>query len=191
MPRFGRLSGRAQKCALNKGLMDRDRGLPAGGMSLRGDNSEAVEDTSGRVRPMIRDIVRYGDPRLLARNDEVETRRPRACRALLDDMFETCHAAPGIGLAAPQIGVNLRVAVIDLSVGADPEAVIVLVNPRSSSPPASRRRRRAACRSRTSPSASCGRPGCARGRREPRARSARCSRERASSPGPSATRSIT
>ncbi len=44
-------------------------------------------------------------------------------------MFETCFAAPGIGLAAPQIGVNRRVAVIDLSVGADPEARIVLVNP--------------------------------------------------------------
>lgn len=48
---------------------------------------------------------------------------------LLADMVETCHAAPGVGLAAPQIGVNKRVAVIDLSVGADPGAVIVLVNP--------------------------------------------------------------
>ena len=45
------------------------------------------------------------------------------------DMVETCHAAPGVGLAAPQIGVNKRVAIIDLSVGADPNAVIVLVNP--------------------------------------------------------------
>ena len=44
-------------------------------------------------------------------------------------MFETCHAAPGVGLAAPQIGVNRRVAVIDLSVGADPAARLVLVNP--------------------------------------------------------------
>jgi len=45
-------------------------------------------------------------------------------------MVETCHAAPGVGLAAPQIGVNKRLAVIDLSVGADPNAVIVLLNPR-------------------------------------------------------------
>jgi peptide deformylase len=44
-------------------------------------------------------------------------------------MVETCHAAPGVGLAAPQIGVNKKIAVIDLSVGADPGAVIVLVNP--------------------------------------------------------------
>ena len=44
-------------------------------------------------------------------------------------MIATCHAAPGIGLAAPQIGVNRRVAIVDLSVGADPEALLVLVNP--------------------------------------------------------------
>jgi peptide deformylase len=77
---------------------------------------------------MIRDIVRVGDPRLLAANAEED---PAAADlpALLADLFETCHAAPGIGLAAPQIGVNRRVAVIDLSVGADPGARIVLINP--------------------------------------------------------------
>ena len=77
---------------------------------------------------MIRDIVHFGDPRLLAPNEEVEPLSPDL-PALVSDMFETCFAAPGIGLAAPQIGVNRRVAVIDLSVGADPEARIVLVNP--------------------------------------------------------------
>jgi len=51
------------------------------------------------------------------------------CSALVEDLVQTCHAAPGIGLAAPQIGVNRRAAVIDLSVGADPSAVIVLINP--------------------------------------------------------------
>jgi peptide deformylase len=44
-------------------------------------------------------------------------------------MVDTCHAAPGVGLAAPQIGVNKRVAIIDLSVGADAGALIVLLNP--------------------------------------------------------------
>jgi peptide deformylase len=48
---------------------------------------------------------------------------------LIADMVDTCHAAPGVGLAAPQIGVNKRVAIVDLSVGADPGAVIVLINP--------------------------------------------------------------
>jgi len=77
---------------------------------------------------MIRDIVRYGDERLRAENVEVEPAWPEL-PALLADMIETCHAAPGIGLAAPQIGINRRVAVIDLSVGSDPSSLIVLLNP--------------------------------------------------------------
>ncbi|HEY7370152.1 MAG TPA: peptide deformylase [Thermoanaerobaculia bacterium] len=77
---------------------------------------------------MIHDILRYGDPRLLAENAPVAL-PSEGIGALLEDMVETCHAAPGIGLAAPQIGVNLRAAVIDLSVGADPSAVVVLINP--------------------------------------------------------------
>lgn len=77
---------------------------------------------------MIRDLVRYGDARLLAPNREVEA-LAADLEPLVSDLIETCRAAPGIGLAAPQIGVNRRVAVIDLSVGADPEALLVLVNP--------------------------------------------------------------
>ena len=77
---------------------------------------------------MIRDILRYGDPRLTAENAEVDP-AAESLAGLLADMVETCHAAPGVGLAAPQIGVNKRVAIVDLSVGADPGAVIVLVNP--------------------------------------------------------------
>jgi len=50
-------------------------------------------------------------------------------RSLVDDMIQTMYAAPGIGLAAPQVGVPLRVIVIDLSVGEDPERLIKLVNP--------------------------------------------------------------
>jgi peptide deformylase len=77
---------------------------------------------------LIRDIVRWGDPRLLSENEEVEG-GGEDLGPLLADMVATCHAAPGIGLAAPQIGVNKRVAIIDLSVGADPNGVLVLVNP--------------------------------------------------------------
>lgn len=77
---------------------------------------------------MIREIVRFGDDRLLAENEEVDLSAPEL-PALIADMVETCHAAPGIGLAAPQIGVNLRLAIVDLSVGQRPESVIVLVNP--------------------------------------------------------------
>ena len=50
-------------------------------------------------------------------------------RKLVADMIDTMHAAPGIGLAAPQIGVDLRVAVVDLSVGEDPEQQHVFLNP--------------------------------------------------------------
>jgi peptide deformylase len=50
-------------------------------------------------------------------------------RRFVDDMVETMHAAPGIGLAAPQVGVERRVAVVDLSVGEDPEQLHVFVNP--------------------------------------------------------------
>jgi peptide deformylase len=77
---------------------------------------------------MIREIVRYGDDRLLAENDAADPGSAELA-GLIADMIETCHAAPGIGLAAPQIGVNLRVAVVDLSVGQQPESLIVLVNP--------------------------------------------------------------
>ena len=48
---------------------------------------------------------------------------------LVADLIETCHAAPGLGLAAPQIGVDQRVAIVDLSVGEDPSQIQVLVNP--------------------------------------------------------------
>jgi peptide deformylase len=48
---------------------------------------------------------------------------------LIDDMVDTMHAAPGIGLAANQIGVSKRIAVIDLSVGKRPNEIIVMINP--------------------------------------------------------------
>jgi peptide deformylase len=81
----------------------------------------------------IREIVKYGDPRLLAPNEAVSDFADPALAALIRDLKETCWAAPGLGLAAPQIGVNLRVAIVDLSVGKDPSKVVVLVNPRVAS----------------------------------------------------------
>jgi peptide deformylase len=77
----------------------------------------------------IREIVKYGDARLVASNGVVEDFDDPGLAALLKDMRETCWAAPGVGLAAPQIGVNRRVAIVDLSVGKDPSQLIVLVNP--------------------------------------------------------------
>jgi peptide deformylase len=76
----------------------------------------------------IRAIVKFGDPVLHAPAAPVD-RIDDSTRSLLDDMIATMYAAPGIGLAAPQVGVPLRVIVIDLSVGEDPSRVIRLVNP--------------------------------------------------------------
>ena len=76
----------------------------------------------------IRPIVKYGEAVLHAPARAVE-RIDDGIHALFEDMLRTMYAAPGIGLAAPQIGVALRVIVIDLSVGEDPKQLIRLVNP--------------------------------------------------------------
>ena len=60
---------------------------------------------------MIRDVLRMGDPRLLARAREVERVDTPELRALLDDMRDTMRAQNGAGLAAPQIGVSARVVI--------------------------------------------------------------------------------
>jgi len=77
---------------------------------------------------MIRPIRLYPDPVLRVRCPEVEIFDDEL-RRLADDMVETMHDAPGIGLAAPQVGVESRVAVVDLSVGEDPDQLHVLINP--------------------------------------------------------------
>jgi len=76
----------------------------------------------------IRDVVKYGNPVLHSPSAPVKTIDGETAR-LVDDMVATMYAAPGIGLAAPQIGVPLRVIVIDLSVGEDKGQLITLVNP--------------------------------------------------------------
>lgn len=74
------------------------------------------------------DIILWGDPRLVAPNSPVEFFDERLLQ-LAEEMFATCHRAPGLGLAAPQIGLNIRLTVLDLSVGRDPKQKMVLANP--------------------------------------------------------------
>lgn len=76
----------------------------------------------------VRPIVKYGHP-MLHKPSEPVREIDGAIRRLLDDMVETMYAAPGIGLAAPQIAVPLRVIVVDLSVGEDKDQLIKLINP--------------------------------------------------------------
>jgi peptide deformylase len=77
---------------------------------------------------VIRPILKYGDGILLEPASRVDAFTPEVER-LIDDMIETMYAAPGVGLAAPQVGVSLRIFVIDLSLGRDPAGLIVMVNP--------------------------------------------------------------
>ena len=77
---------------------------------------------------MIRPILRYGAEVLHERAQHVDVVTPEIDR-LVGDMIETMYAAPGIGLAAPQVGVPLRIFVVDVSVGRDPSALLVMINP--------------------------------------------------------------
>src|ERR1700689_1630558 len=77
---------------------------------------------------MIYPIVKYGDP-VLEKPAATITEFNDELRKLANDMFESMYAAHGVGLAAPQIGISRRIAVIDVTFKEDPEAKIVLVNP--------------------------------------------------------------
>ena len=83
---------------------------------------------------MIRDVLRMGDPRLLARSSEVERVGTTELDALLADMRDTMHAENGAGLAAPQIGVGLRVVIFGVERNprypqAEPVPYTELINP--------------------------------------------------------------
>jgi peptide deformylase len=77
---------------------------------------------------MIRPILRYGERPLHESAADVTT-FDDGLQRLVDDMIETMYAAPGVGLAATQIGVHLRVFVIDLTIGRNLSDLIVMVNP--------------------------------------------------------------
>ena len=83
---------------------------------------------------MIRDVLRMGDPRLLERSREVQRFGTPALDALLADMRETMYAQEGAGLAAPQIGVLLRVVIFGVEQNprypdAEPVPYTEIVNP--------------------------------------------------------------
>ena len=77
---------------------------------------------------MIRPIVKFPDP-ILQQVSEPVSVFDKELAQLVEDMFESMYDAQGIGLAAPQIGVNKRITVIDLSNKAKPEDKLVLINP--------------------------------------------------------------
>jgi peptide deformylase len=78
---------------------------------------------------MVYPIVKYGDPVLEREAEDVTTFDTPELHTLIEDMFESMYAAKGVGLAAPQIGISRKIAVIDTSVGEDPNDKLVLINP--------------------------------------------------------------
>ena len=77
---------------------------------------------------MIRPILKHGDSGLHAPASPVKE-ITEEIQTLIDDMIKTMYAAPGVGLAAPQVGVGLRIFVVDISVGEKPTELIAMVNP--------------------------------------------------------------
>ena len=78
---------------------------------------------------MIYPIVKFGDPVLEAQGADITEFDTPELHKLIEDMFESMYAARGVGLAAPQIGISKRIAVIDCSNGERPEEKIVIINP--------------------------------------------------------------
>jgi peptide deformylase len=78
---------------------------------------------------MVRTILKYGEPVLEEVAERVTEFDTPELRNLIADMWETMYAAKGVGLAAPQIGSNKRISVIDTSVGEDESKKIVIINP--------------------------------------------------------------
>ena len=77
---------------------------------------------------MIYPIVKFGVP-VLERPAAAVEKFGEELKKLTEDMFESMYSAQGVGLAAPQIGIGLRLAVIDVTTGKNPEAKLVLANP--------------------------------------------------------------
>ena len=78
---------------------------------------------------MVYPIVKFGDPVLEREAEEVTEFDTPDLHKFLDDMFESMYAHKGVGLAAPQIGISRKIAVIDVSNGEKPEDKLVLINP--------------------------------------------------------------
>ncbi len=84
--------------------------------------------TSKKQSSKIHEVIKYPNP-VLAKRGEVVTVFDAELRQLVDEMFDSMYAAQGIGLAAPQISISKRIAIVDVSFQKDPKDKIVLINP--------------------------------------------------------------
>jgi peptide deformylase len=102
-------------------------------MPDKSTSSEATQATQAVTQPVsaarkIYPIVKYGDP-ILEKPTAPVKQFDTELAQLAEDMFASMYAAQGVGLAAPQIGLHLRMAVVDVTGGKNPEAKLVLANP--------------------------------------------------------------
>ena len=77
---------------------------------------------------MVRTILHYPDKRLRERGKKIEAVTPEL-RKLIDDMAETMYAAPGVGLAATQIGESIQLFIVDIADSDEPSDLKVFINP--------------------------------------------------------------
>jgi peptide deformylase len=91
------------------------------------EHAAAAAEASSKPRKVY-PIVKYGDP-ILEKSTPPVKKFDAELEDLAEDMFASMYAAQGVGLAAPQIGLSLRLAVVDVTGGKNPEAKIVLANP--------------------------------------------------------------
>jgi peptide deformylase len=105
-------------------------GDSAEGQVPAGESPAAAQVPAAPPAPpcKIYNIVKYGDP-ILEKNTAIITKFDAELAELAEDMFASMYAAQGVGLAAPQIGKGIRMAIVDVTAGKNPEAKIVLVNP--------------------------------------------------------------
>jgi peptide deformylase len=108
-------------------MPDKSTTSEAPGTKTAAAETSAAPQVSGPVRKIYA-IVKYGDP-ILEKPSNLISKFDAELAELAEDMFATMYAAQGIGLAAPQVGKNIRLAVVDVTCGKNPEAKIVLVNP--------------------------------------------------------------
>jgi peptide deformylase len=88
------------------------------------EEAAAVATSKGKIYP----IVKFGDP-VLEKPAATIKKFDAELEQLVEDMFASMYAANGVGLAAPQIGKGIRLTVVDVTAGKNPEAKIVLINP--------------------------------------------------------------
>ena len=109
-------------------MADKSRNSKAAAPVEEPKEAQATAEAAAGPARKIYPIVKYGDP-VLEKQTALVKEFDDKLEELVEDMFASMYAAQGVGLAAPQIGLGMRLAVVDVTSGKNPEARIVLANP--------------------------------------------------------------